>query len=347
MPRIEFPPKQTGLFYFRSSSAAVVAERKTKLENYLRQLASFPEARPLLQEFFEFAKHLQLGKSDALEPGKLPHLPPPAEAALSDVPKAEAYHTSYSSTSNVPVTQNLAREAQVPSYHSSSLVFDPPATFDGWYTQYYYQMDQQKKTRLLDWFRGVDRDGSGFIDAKELATMQLPGQGSWRGKCLGAAAADSLISLFDRDNSRTIDFYEFVSMYEFIDQMQHAFYIGDADGGGTLDSAEIHHALMHGGFAINSQVSYIFYRKYDALRPDQRGLDFLSFMLMVAELAIIRTKFSLFDADQDGLIDLNDFLCLYFSLAQSAKPIAKKKQKSKPKAKHKKQGPSECELSIM
>ena len=38
-----------------------------------------------------------------------------------------------------------------------------------------------------------------------------------------------------------------------------------------------------------------------------------------------------------SLIDLNDFLCLYFSLAQSAKPIAKKKQKSKPKAKHKKQ----------
>jgi len=33
--------------------------------------------------------------------------------------------------------------------------------------------------------------------------------------------------------------------------MQHAFFVGDADKGGTLDSKEIYTALQAGGFQIN------------------------------------------------------------------------------------------------
>jgi len=195
--------------------------------------------------------------------------------------------------------------------------FEPPPTFTGWYAAYYYQLNEQQLRHLQDWFRSVDVDNSQKIDANELSRMQLPGQGPWAGKPLGLAGANHMLSLFGT-NRGVIDFYEFAAMHCFIDRMQGAFFAADVDRGGTLDSAEIHQALVNGGVPLQPPVAHIFYTKYNDVTSTRQGLDFVEYMVMVGELASLKTEFDKVDVDRDGMISFDELLVMCGTITTAA-----------------------------
>lgn len=138
--------------------------------------------------------------------------------------------------------------------------------------------------------------------------MTLPGAegAAWRGRPLGHVGAKKLMKLFDNDKSGAIDFYEFAALHQFVNVMQNAFFVGDADKGGTLDSREIYTALQAGGFPIGYyQAIQGYYERYDTTK---KGLDFLGFMCLVADIATVRKEFSLVDRDYDGRISFDEVL---------------------------------------
>eukprot|EP01087_Luapelamoeba_hula_P008426 TRINITY_DN20_c0_g1_i3.p1 TRINITY_DN20_c0_g1~~TRINITY_DN20_c0_g1_i3.p1 ORF type:complete len:431 (+),score=93.26 TRINITY_DN20_c0_g1_i3:69-1295(+) len=220
------------------------------------------------------------------------------------------------------------------TYSALPTQYQPPSGFgQNWYGSYYAQLNPQQLEELQKWFRQVDKDRSSKIDQNELASMTLPGeQGApWRGRPLGAMGAKKLMRLFDMDKSGNIDFYEYAALHQFVNVMQKAFWVGDADKGGTLDSRgmcfltsamekneklflltclnntiqEIHAALQAGGFQISYNAALAYFNKYDATK---KGLDFLSFMCMVADVAQVRKAFSMVDRDYDGRITFDEAL---------------------------------------
>ena len=72
------------------------------------------------------------------------------------------------------------------------------------YLKYYQQLSPKQVEHLRKWFESVDKDKNGVIDANELGNMIMPGSGNFAGRKIGNLAANSLIKLFDHNNSGTI-----------------------------------------------------------------------------------------------------------------------------------------------
>ena len=59
-----------------------------------------------------------------------------------------------------------------------------------------------------------------------------------------------MISMFDRNNSSTIDFEEFASLWKYIDDWQKCFRTFDRDNSGSIDKNELKQALTAFGKLI-------------------------------------------------------------------------------------------------
>eukprot|EP01120_Amphizonella_sp_Union-15-10_P009782 TRINITY_DN3784_c0_g1_i1.p1 TRINITY_DN3784_c0_g1~~TRINITY_DN3784_c0_g1_i1.p1 ORF type:complete len:203 (-),score=13.79 TRINITY_DN3784_c0_g1_i1:2-610(-) len=145
------------------------------------------------------------------------------------------------------------------------------STFDNsWYAPYYHQMqNSQQFNNLQYWFQSVDRDRSGSISAMELAQVQF------RGRPLGYPCAAKLITAFDKDNSGTIDFREYVALHGFLTTMSNAFFYADRDQSGTLDAFEIYNAVASAGFRLSQSTISAIVRRYNNTGV---GLTFDSFL---------------------------------------------------------------------
>lgn len=124
---------------------------------------------------------------------------------------------------------------------------------------------------LKAWFESVDKDRSGQINATELAQVQFGG------KPLGPETAAKFIKVYDRDNTKSIDFNEYVALHQMLEKLSNAFFSADADRSGTLDSREIYNAIQQAGFqGLSPQTIDAFGRKIQALtkpfpQPGQPG----------------------------------------------------------------------------
>jgi hypothetical protein len=124
---------------------------------------------------------------------------------------------------------------------------------------------------LRAWFDSVDKDRSGQINAPELAQVQFGG------KPLGPEIAAKFIKVYDRDNTKSIDFNEYVALHQMLEKLSNAFFTADADRSGTLDAREIYTAIQQAGFqGLSPQTIDAFGRKIQALtkpfpQPGQPG----------------------------------------------------------------------------
>jgi len=149
---------------------------------------------------------------------------------------------------------------------------------------------------LQKWFRSVDRDGSGTINAAELANVAIGGIR------LGLETAIKLVRVFDVDNNGAIDFQEYASLHKFLLSMQATFSQGDKDKNGRLDAQEIHQALQVGGFTMSYQTCAALHRKYNI---SGSGLNMQEFIHLVAHVALAKTAFEVKDREKKGSISLN------------------------------------------
>ena len=113
------------------------------------------------------------------------------------------------------------------------------------------------------WFisESVDKDRSGSINAIELQQalsngtwtpfnpetirsfkilIVLEKKNNWINLCSNFRM---MIGMFDRNNSSTIDFDEFASLWKYIDEWQRCFRTFDKDNSGNIDQRELKQAL--------------------------------------------------------------------------------------------------------
>eukprot|EP00009_Paramoeba_aestuarina_P001725 CAMPEP_0201519888 /NCGR_PEP_ID=MMETSP0161_2-20130828/10328_1 /ASSEMBLY_ACC=CAM_ASM_000251 /TAXON_ID=180227 /ORGANISM="Neoparamoeba aestuarina, Strain SoJaBio B1-5/56/2" /LENGTH=261 /DNA_ID=CAMNT_0047918065 /DNA_START=162 /DNA_END=947 /DNA_ORIENTATION=- len=173
----------------------------------------------------------------------------------------------------------------------------PPKASLGWTGTYYQQITQQEYAEMGKWFQSVDQDRSNSISVQELQNL------AFGGIPLGYDVSLKLIKVFDQDYSGTIDFMEYAALHKFIQSMQLAFCRADKNRNGSLDPHEILAALHQGGMSVVSLPTIqALFRKYAKGRPE---IGFSDFLGLVAEIALLRTKFELMDRARCGYIQLN------------------------------------------
>lgn len=99
----------------------------------------------------------------------------------------------------------------------------------------------QDLTRL---FNNVDRDRSGRISAEELQRALSNGTS----RPFNLDACRLMISMLDRDGDGTINFNEFTSLWNYIDEWTRCFRTFDRDNSGNIDKPELQQALTQFGY---------------------------------------------------------------------------------------------------
>jgi len=176
----------------------------------------------------------------------------------------------------------------------------PLRQLTGWYAKYYSQVSPQDLQRLQQWFRSVDRNNSGTVQAQDLAGIQFDQ------KPLGLTVATKLVKVFDKDQSGTIEFNEYVALQRFLEDMQNAFFIADKTNTVTIDAQQVHAAFSQAGFDVSMGTVQASVKKYS----QTGGLDFPSFLFLCAHFAHCRSIYEWNDPQQTGQMHLTyDAFC--------------------------------------
>eukprot|EP01103_Thecamoeba_quadrilineata_P003078 TRINITY_DN128_c0_g1_i1.p1 TRINITY_DN128_c0_g1~~TRINITY_DN128_c0_g1_i1.p1 ORF type:complete len:255 (-),score=55.00 TRINITY_DN128_c0_g1_i1:81-845(-) len=188
----------------------------------------------------------------------------------------------------------------------------PPAQYG---SQYYYNMiPPQELQKLQASFAALDKDKSGEISAAEIATTTF---GSSR---FSQETAQLLVKVFDKDRSGQISFFEYASLYKFIETMQAAYAAYDRDRSGTIDFPEVVQSVHQGGFQISQQTLQQVFNKFlrhPTLNPGMRlrGLNLELFIQLCAYLGCARGVFAQFDYQRSGWVYINLDQFITMSLA--------------------------------
>ncbi|KAH7970658.1 hypothetical protein HPB49_013273 [Dermacentor silvarum] len=163
---------------------------------------------------------------------------------------------------------------------------------------------------LQEMFNNVDKNRSGKINAAEL--QKALSNGTW--KPFNPDTVHLMINIFDRSRTGTINFQEFTSLWNYINDWLKCFQSFDKDRSGSIDKRELGDALTSFGYRLSEQTLDTMLMKYD---KDRKGsINFDDYILCCVNLQTLTTAFRNSDTDQDGFITLSyeDFLKLGLSL---------------------------------
>ncbi|OMH81551.1 Sorcin [Zancudomyces culisetae] len=124
-----------------------------------------------------------------------------------------------------------------------------------------YRPQQANDQELYSWFRAVDTDQSGAIDAHELQRALI--NGDW--SPFSMETVRLMVGMFDRDMSGTIDFNEFKGLWKYIEEWKKCFRAFDRDNSGTIDKGELDNALRQFGIPVSRQVIDMVVKKVNIL----------------------------------------------------------------------------------
>jgi len=230
--------------------------------------------------------------SDPYPSQQPPYGQPPPTGQFGPPPPASYYGGG--AVGGGAVGGGAPQQQQPPSYGTTTTATNgqPP----GWCGQYSAQIPPHELQELQQWFRMIDRDGSGAIAANELANVAVGGT------VLGIDNGIKLIRVFDADGNGSIDFKEYASLHRFLLSMQQTYRMQDKDGNGRLDAGEIHQAIMASGFNMPCSTSHALYTKYNS---SGMGLNMVEWISLVAHIALARSLLERLDFDRDGRITVN------------------------------------------
>ncbi|KAI9270519.1 hypothetical protein BDA99DRAFT_501996 [Phascolomyces articulosus] len=170
-----------------------------------------------------------------------------------------------------------------------------------------YPMQQQRPMRppppgadpqLWYWFQAVDTDCSGFLTVDELQRALI--NGDWTP--FNIETVRMMVSMFDTDNTGTIDFNEFTGLWRYIEDWQRCFRTFDTDGSGNIDARELKNALQTFGYNLSERFIAVLIQKFD--RYGRGNITFDNFVQACALIRSLTMSFQRFDTDRDGVIQI-------------------------------------------
>ncbi|KAI8873357.1 EF-hand [Ramicandelaber brevisporus] len=168
-------------------------------------------------------------------------------------------------------------------------------------------------------FMAVDQDRSGRINSTELQAALM--NGDWTR--FSMSTIELLINMFDRDQSGTLEFNEFVGVWNYIEQWKPIFFAADKDRSGSIDKGELMGALRQ--FGLNVQPSFVdtAIKKLAAkqgnakacYRQPPASVNFDGFIFICVLVNNLTSAFRSLDKDQNGVIQIGYHQFLELSLA--------------------------------
>merc|ERR1719431_2282638 len=113
--------------------------------------------------------------------------------------------------------------------------------------------------QVASWFRAVDQDNSGQIDAMELGKALANGDGTM----FSEQACKMMINMYDSNNTGTIDMNEFGQLFQAVQQWKANFESFDKDRAGTIDQNEFGQALQQAGYRFTPTFVQNILAKFD------------------------------------------------------------------------------------
>jgi hypothetical protein len=145
-----------------------------------------------------------------------------------------------------------------------------------------HMVQQYVDPAVAGWFRHVDTDRSGLIDAKELnSALSL---GGWISFSVESTTA--MIRMFNKDGTGNLTLEEFQHLVNYLNNMRYNFMQLDQDRSGRLDFGEIHRALHLSGHNVDFlQLSKLLH-KLDRQKNNSLALDgYIELCLFLGQFA--------------------------------------------------------------
>ncbi|CAM8897182.1 unnamed protein product [Rhodiola kirilowii] len=145
--------------------------------------------------------------------------------------------------------------------------------------------------------RAADRDGSGFIDDKELQAAL-----SSYNQSFSLRTVHLLMYLFTNSNSRKIGPKEFTQVFYSLQNWRSIFERFDRDRSGTIDPPELREALLSLGFSVSPVVLDLLVLKFDKSGGKSRAIEYDNFIECCLTVKGLTEKFKEKDTSVNGLI---------------------------------------------
>ncbi|KAJ7558073.1 hypothetical protein O6H91_04G024000 [Diphasiastrum complanatum] len=155
---------------------------------------------------------------------------------------------------------------------------------------------------LRIWFQSVDTDQSGSINVAELQQALAAGNLQFP-----ATVIAQMIRMYDKDQSGTMSFEEFVSLHKFLTLVQNSFMSNERERG-ILGLNEVYSALQQAGYPLDRPSFYTTCQSFDRNRTGKFRLD--DFISMCIFLQSAKNLFGAFDTSKEGRVslDFNQFV---------------------------------------
>ncbi|KAG8847826.1 hypothetical protein FRB96_001414 [Tulasnella sp. 330] len=190
----------------------------------------------------------------------------------------------------------------------------------------------QPDAQLRSYFHSADKDQASRIydGAITLSRQVLSHPSSWAERLPTATGPTvwMLLGLFDEENSGTLDFQEFVGLWQYIVEWQKVFRWYDQNHSGTIEAPELASAIKQFGFNLSPTLLTLLEEKYGksaqvpslvynlteytwtvAPLPDAAGapdgISFEGFIRACVMVKIATDAFKRADTDNDGWININ------------------------------------------
>ncbi|KAG0756093.1 hypothetical protein G6F57_003543 [Rhizopus arrhizus] len=153
--------------------------------------------------------------------------------------------------------------------------------------------------QLWSWFTAVDTDHSGQLSVDELQRALV--NGDW--SPFNIETVRTMVNMFDKDNSGTIDFNEFAGLWRYIEDWKRCFQTFDRDNSGNIDLGEMSMALKTFGYNLSDRFISVLLQKFD--KYGQGNITFDNFVQACVTVKTLTDSFRQFDTDNDGWIQIN------------------------------------------
>jgi len=175
-----------------------------------------------------------------------------------------------------------------------------PAGYGG-----YAPPQPQMDPNIASWFRAVDTDNSGQINADELSKALV--NGNW--SHFSEEACRMMIDLYDADKTGTINVNEFDQLFQCINKWKGVFEGFDADRSGRIEQGELTTAFQQMGYRFTPTFVQNILTKYD---PRNRRMTLDNFIVCCVQIKRLTDSFRVRDQEMKGAATLQyeDFIGL-------------------------------------